>query len=390
MEKNHTMELENLQPEKSWHICIIWENSMFLKDEILSGIKKKFALKGIFQITWSNKFGVENIQRFYGATLPDPIKKIETCGKGPFLVVVFLDNSPIYEKRGTSYGLKIVNANVHDFKMSFRKKIGIEFAIHGSNTEKETNHDLALLFGKNLNDFKNEFLNFEKNETVKISRNVSGYDGWSSIEEMFYILNATTNYVVLRNFEKFPETIITEDHKDIDILTDDLWQIPYIVNKKKSLVKISDKKIKMDFRYLGDNYYEKKWEKDILESKILYKKTFFVPNETDYFFSLIYHVLIHKDKITEEYKNSLNQLSKNLKFDINCFDENELREKLEIFLKQKDYKNTKSFSYKIFHNEYTRLVNVSIMIIKRNGFLSLIRAAKGKFYRKRLMSSGKI
>ena len=118
MEKNHTMELENLQPEKSWHICIIWENSMFLKDEILSGIKKKFALKGIFQITWSNKFGVENIQRFYGATLPDPIKKIETCGKGPFLVVVFLDNSPIYEKRGTSYGLKIVNANVHDFKIS--------------------------------------------------------------------------------------------------------------------------------------------------------------------------------------------------------------------------------------------------------------------------------
>ena len=72
----------------------------------------------------------------------------------------------------------------------------------------------------------------------------------------------------------------------------------------------------MDFRYLGDNYYEKKWEKDILESKILYKKTFFVPNETDYFFSLIYHVLIHKDKITEEYKNRLNQLSKNLIFSI--------------------------------------------------------------------------
>lgn len=392
------MELKDEYPEKSWHICIIWENSMFLKDEIIDSIKKQFVLKNIFEITWNKKFAVENIQRFYGATLPDPIKKIETCGKGPFLVLFFLDKSPKFNKRGTSYGLQIVNTNVYDFKKSYRKKIGIDFAIHGSNTEKETNHDLALLLGKNLNDFKNEYLNFENLEIRKINRNISGHDGWESIEEMFYILNATTNYVVLRNFENFPDEIVTEEHKDIDILTDDLWQIPYIVNKKiylinnkqRSLVKIKDKKVKIDFRYPGDNYYDQKWEKDILKNKILHKELFFVPDKTNYFFSLSYHVLEHKKNITDEYKNRLNLMKNDLKLDIDCYDKNQLRVITDNFLKQKGYKNTKSISYKIFQNEYTRLVNVSILILKRKGILSLMRSIKGKFYRMRLKSSGKI
>ena len=66
------------------------------------------------------------------------------------------------------------------------------------------------------------------------------------------------------------------EHRDIDILTDDLWQIPYIVNKKNfkineknvPRVKINGKLIAFDFRYPGDHYYDKKWASNMLKERI--------------------------------------------------------------------------------------------------------------------------
>ena len=139
----------------------------------------------------------------------------------------------------------------------------------------------------------------------KIKRNISGFNGWENIEELFFTLNNTTEYIVLRNFETLDNEYTSKLHRDIDILTNDLWQIPYIVNKKNfeingkiiSRVKINDQLIAFDFRYPGDHYYDKKWASNMLKERIL-NNGIYTPKHEDYLHSLIYHMLIHKKKIS--------------------------------------------------------------------------------------------
>lgn len=380
----------------SLHLCIIWKNSLSFKDKILQKIDQDFEFKKEIILNWDDKYFLENLQRFYGATLPDPEKKIKTCGKGEFSVIIFNDISPKFEKRKTSKGSEIVNCNVYDFKFEFRKEIGKEFAIHASNNERETEHDLALLFGKNLIDFSKSYL--KNNNLEKITRNISGHDGWNSVQELFYVLNSTTNYVILRNFENLENEIISDIHNDIDIMTDDLWQISYIVNKKiyreygkhQHLVKIDEKYIKIDFKQLGDNYYDKKWENQILKKKIIFKNLFFVPDKINYFYTLLYHAIEHKNKISEDYKNKLKVLSGKIGLELDVNDNQLMKQLLVEFLKKNEYKITNTKKFKIIHNMKMRVIFLGLEILRKNGIPGLTTAIRHKMYRRRLIKSGRI
>ena len=121
---------------ESKHIFIIWENSRDKSDQVLNLMSKKFQIIKIYEIEWEKEFVIENMRRFYGATLPDPAKKANLCGFGPFLLIFVIDQHPKLEKRRTSYGLQTVNSNIYDEKFTYRKLIGGDFPIHGSNTEK--------------------------------------------------------------------------------------------------------------------------------------------------------------------------------------------------------------------------------------------------------------
>ena len=93
----------NNENEDSRHIFIIWETSRGKSKEVLELMRKKFEIITIYEISWKKELFIENIRRFYGATLPDPTKKANLCGFGSFLLVLVIDHSPKFEKRGTSY-----------------------------------------------------------------------------------------------------------------------------------------------------------------------------------------------------------------------------------------------------------------------------------------------
>lgn len=391
---------KNNELSSSKHIFIIWENSLFKSEAIIELINKKFQITDIYQMKWQKKYFTENIRRFYGATLPDPVKKTKTCGTGEFLVILVIDHNPNFKKRGTSYGPQIVNANIYDEKFKYRKLIGGAFAIHGSNTEKETNHDLTLLLGKNLNDVFPDDAKKWDNKFQKISRDLIGFDGWENSEELFFVLNNTTEYLVLRNFENLHDEPTSKIHRDIDFLTDDLWQIPYIVNKKNikisdkiiPRVKIDGKFVAFDFRYPGDHYYDKKWAKDMLERRII-ENGIYVPSKEDYLYGLIYHMLIHKKKISEDYISKIKAISDQVPIKIQeekMKDQAYLKKILNEFMKSKGYKYTNSLSYKMLNNESTRLITVGIKIVKKRGMKSFLKAVKGKMYRNKLKKSGQI
>ena len=183
-----------------------------------------------------------------------------------------------------------------------------------------------------------------------------------------------------------------EKFEDVDILTDDHWQIPYILgknfpgnkNKKFPWIKINEKYYKFDIKYVGDTYLDEKWSNDILKRRKLTKNGIYVPSTEDHFYTLIHHIVMQKTKLKVEYKEKLIILARELhleNFDKKVGDLDFLKTILEKYIKKNGYRYTDSFVYKIGHNEFLRLTEVAVKVARKDGVGELFRATKGKFKR---------
>ena len=374
------------------YIFVIWESGRKKQDFLFKELEKKFVIREVYEITWNEKNFLNNMRRFYGPKLGDASKKISMCGTGSFLLILISDPKPKFEKRRTSIGMEIVNINLYDYKKIYRKITGLGYAIHNSVTYKETNDDLTLLLGKNTHDLMQEIPERWDNKLKKIDSDLIGQNGWSDINQLFYVLNSTVNYVVLRNFEDLPEKFHNYEHNDIDFMTDDFLRIPYITNGGKSpyndifpsIVKIGEKKIPFHFEHPRDGNYDEKWAKDILKRRVLYQG-FYVPSKEDYFYSLFYHAVFHQRDISDEYKNKLMYLANELQ--INGITEKTLdnleesKKIIEKYLNKMGYRHTDSTHYKIIHNKFSQLAKTSIYLWRVHGMKFLLTAIKIKIKR---------
>jgi len=367
------------------HLFIIWEKSLSKKDIILEDLKNEYIIKEVYEIKWKETEFMKNLKRFYGNKLPNASLKAKECGKGSFLLVLVNDCNPKLEKIFLDdLNLVEINSNAFNSKQKYRKWVGGGSQIHGSNSEEETNHDLALLFGKKIEEFEKELPERWDGVIKKIGeQNLAGHNGWKNITEFFNVLNATTNYVVLRNFEELPENM---NNKDLDILTDDSKAMSIIINGKNHSIdlpiKINEKEISIDFRYQMGHHYEEKWSREILEKRILYKKKFYVPCKEDYFYTLFYHNMRTKSK---KYNKKLEELGNGIgigeKINEILNNENESKQFIDDYMKKMGYKETNTISKKVFkikNNEVMRLVNASIFLVKRYGVVYFLKKVKLK------------
>lgn len=303
------------------HLFILWENSLYKKDEIISEIKEKFKILKIYKVKWSEKNFLSNLSRFYGTKLPNCEAKAEHCGKGEFLLIIVKDEEPEYGERNTSKGIKTVNVKMFDCKEKFRQMTGGGHKVHSTNDEIETNHDITLLLGKNVEDFMKENQDEWNGQIEEIQKDLCGYDGWNSAQEMFYVLNNCIKYSLLRNYEGLPEEIYINEHNDIDIICDSKENCAFILNAEKVFlqpyrvhykVRVEDKIANFDLRFVGDNYYYQQLEEHLLENRKFNEKGFYVLDNNDYFYTLLYHALIHKKIFKEDYQKRLIKMNENL------------------------------------------------------------------------------
>ena len=206
------------------------------------------------------------------------------------------------------------------------------------------------------------------------------------MEQFLDVLNMTTNYVILRNFEGLPDKFL--DH-DIDILTDNVKNMSYIINEdehstEKASIKIGDKKILIDFRYHMGHHYDEKWSKDILRRRILHKGGFYVPSKEDHFYTLLYHAT-KQNNVREKYKKSLSELATELNINENIGiilnDFSKSRKFVDAYMKKMGYHRTTiehRILYKIRHNESIRLVKVAVFLLKTYGIRFLLKKIKEK------------
>jgi len=373
--------------ESRTYLFIIWEKSRSQADRIIDDLRGRFVIRDCYEIKWSKENFLANLKRFYGQSLPDARQKAELCGTGPFLLIIVSDPRPTFVKTKITFERDLVNANIHDSKVRYRKWIGKDFTVHSSVSENETDHNMTLLFGKNRHDFEKELPERWTGSIKKLESDLVGQNGWKDMRQLLYVLNGTANYVILRNFEGMPDKF---NYRDVDLLADD-EKLAYIVNSDFSAnngnsrsfeASVGAIQVVFNPNYWGDHYYDIKWERDILRRRLLHPNGFYVPCKEDHFYTLLYHVIFHKGVIADKYKKMLYELAMQIGMnDItqNTFDDfKKSKTILEKYMAKMSYRNSSTVQYKITHNELMRLLKASISITKNQGVLVLLVAIKDK------------
>ncbi|RAV22511.1 hypothetical protein [Paenibacillus contaminans] len=345
------------------HLFIVWEHAHYALQDIKSDIERKFTIKKQVRITWDPARFSLNLSRFYSQPLPDGSYKQHHCGTGAFTLFVVLDESPRYMEKSTSRGVSLVNANTFEAKSLYRTWTGGGHRVHATNTRAECERDLYLLLGMDCETFAKQFDQPWDGNNQHLSRDLTGTNGWASLTQYFEALNCGTEYVVLRNFEALPDCSCSEEHGDIDLLAGDLADIYYLSNaaavfaepyRVHYTVMIGGVPVAFDFRHIGDDYYNSSWQKSILASRILSDKGFYRPSEEHYFYSLLYHAIVHKASIGADYEKRLIGMAERLTipgFGIRTMkDVNTLRFFMDMYLHTNGYQYTVPHDRSVYFN----------------------------------------
>lgn len=363
------------------HLFVLWDRVGTSRETVLQRINTEFDILRVFRIRWSPSLFSSNLSRFYGQNLPAGCNKEESCGTGPFTLIVVRDSRPNYALRETTRGRALVNVRTLDIKTFFRSPAGGCLPIHATDAPREAAHDLALLLGVGSSVFETTYPGHWNGEVVALRRDISGAHGWESLGEFFTVLNETINYVVLRNFEGIPDQRNLESHGDIDLLVGNYADACLVANatpvfhdpcRVHRAVVIGNESVPFDFRYIGDDYYDESWQHQILESRVFTQNDFFAPNAENHFYSLLYHAAVHKPAIARDYADRLSALATQIGIPIKpdaLFDDpQKIRAFLLGYMKRHGYRFTRPQDRSVYFNTAVALnpmERVADMILPR-------------------------
>lgn len=351
--------------KNEYHILIAWEKAAITTEQIIQHLTDNLTIKLVFNYNWDAVYAKRNYASFYGEKLENIQYKVDHCGKGNFRVFIICDNTPQYEIRSTSSGKRTVNINMFELKTLLRKMTGGGHLIHASDTANEAILNSVSLFGKPIDEIMDKYQTYlgKVNNPIDIKRNISGALGWESWEVFLNALNYCTKYVVLRNIKTILDDNL-EEHGDTDLLVGDMGSaITLLAGEKKELgkervlysVKISGKEKLVDLRHLGDGYYDKNWENVILNNRKKHlDSNIYVPDTENQMFSLLYHALVQKMHIANDYQIVLAEF-------FNYKNRDDLKKFLEVFMEEHQYKYSLPKDPSVYiHPEYFEKISVPI------------------------------
>ena len=351
---------------------IVWENAAAAEDRILATIRERFDVRGVFRVRWSRESFREDLVRFYSHSQKHlgsrKIRrvmrgKMKHCGDGDFLLIVFLDPAPAYGPKTTSSGRRTVNTNVFDLKMELRGWVGGGHKIHASDDPGETLKDLTLLLGDEHEKLWANGEPGDEGDARLFHRDVTGVTEFASLGQMFGVLDVAMPYVVLRNFEGLESGTPTEDHADIDLLVEDVNHAVHLLGARKAArgpdrvhyaVRIAGESVLFDFRFEGDLYMDRAWQREILSRRLRHEDFCYVPDPGNHFHSLLYHALVHKNVVSIEYRERLVVMGESLGVWSQVAEGDfarEARMAIELFMKRNGYRYTEPKDLSVVYNQ---------------------------------------
>lgn len=285
------------------HLIVLWEKARTQEARILSDVARHVDIVAKAELSWPGE-SVDCYGRFYGAKLKEAEGKVTVCGAGRFLMIVVRDSKPRYGWRETSRGGELVNLRMFAMKARYRAWTGGGHRIHTTNSLAETRRDIYLLTGHTLAEW-------EKGVPEGRFEVLPGYVQWPDLRSLFRALGETMPYVVLRNSEMLPDAFDPSLHGDIDILVPDAGECAGILGARKVFIEeyrvhyevmVGGAPVRFDFRFVGDGYYDTRWERAMLENAV---ETGGVrrPSPEDAFYALVYHALYQKWIMAPDYES---------------------------------------------------------------------------------------
>ena len=175
---------------------------------------------------------------------------------------------------------------------------------------------------------------------------------FNEIQDFFSILNSNgIPYLILRNYENLlSPDLYVNGHGDIDMLCYNSQEIVKLIGAKTNRKDINrfigdgthyyfylnGEKVSLDLRYVGDDYYCEEWQKNMLSNRLM-ENCYYIMNQEDYFYSLVYHAVLQKRYLSEDYKQRLSKMAKSLNISLQSNSENEFVELLNSFMEKNGY-----------------------------------------------------
>lgn len=318
------------------HVFVVWPFAMSARERILKDVAKRTEIIAQVEACWPVGVSPDaGYRRFYGANLPDAVGKVKRAGEGKFLIVIVRIASPRYDWRMTQRGLELVNLDMFEMKWQYREWVGGLHRVHGTNSVREARRDVMLLTGFSIDDW-------ESGKALSDSINVlPGQNGWRDVSEMFSFLNEVHPYVILRNEERLHQNRLDPSH-DIDVLAENAKECASALNvegSKKSgtvrFVQIGGHRMKIDICDVNDGYFDEVWSRHLLGDRVLNDDDVYVLPPESELYSLLYHLLYRKRRLTPYYRKSVPSIASKIGIEISDF--NSLYLRVEKYMQERGY-----------------------------------------------------
>lgn len=375
------------------HLVVVWSSGRSHERAILADLRDRFDVLRVHEVHWTPELVPQNYSRFYRGRLVPPYRNVETRkGSGPLLAVTVLDRAPDYAVRDTLHGEAVVNANLFDAKVRYREWTGPGHLVHGSDTAAEANRDLMLLLGCTTQAYLERHPGSWDGTIRPVQRDLSGARGWDSAGQMLEALNCSVDYVVLGGAD--PVRMLEEEtDATIELLTDSYKEIIAVTNARpllrqippwggRFLIRVGERNAPFAFRFVGDHYFDPKWQRAVLERRVWCERGYFKPQAQDDLETLAYHALIHEPSLTPEHKARMLSLARALGREDTApaapDDEARIKRALDVILEQHGYAYVQPLDVFAFYNFHAAGVRFPGT---RRRVADLRRAGAHRYYR---------
>ncbi len=370
-----------------WQLVVVWPKARDHLSDIIDDLRGEFSVRFVAEHYWTAERLVENATRFY-QNIPSNTPSIPSkIGDGHFYSIVVQDPEPRYRfDRTVSGSVLCVNEKVTHHKGRYRDLAG-GFNVHSSNSLAEFFEQATLLYGPAaLRRILSSTGTHDGHEILE--GDLYGAGGWSSLSDLFEVLNLTSEYVVLRNFDMLPDWQVGSGG-DVDVLCGSLnafvaasnARVPDRTRPHRCYVNVEGAEIPFDVRYLGDGYIDSVWARDMLGRHDIHRQLVNVPRVDDHFFSLLYHAKLQKRQISDGYVELLPRLAAQIGLDWftagHAVSDEEAAEVLNGYLGASGYRYTIPIDRKVVRNDRV-LQLLSFGLNPNPPLMSRVRRAVGR------------
>ena len=257
---------------------MLWDAVRGHESDILADLERRFRVVSVTEVAWTPGEVERNYERFYSDLDVRGVYHVLNKGAGPLLAVVLWDPDPVVEVRVTSRGPREVNANFLDAKLRYREWCG-GLGVHCGETSHETRRDLAMLLGEP------DLITASPRATwdgrmERMTRDVTGSDGWKSELDMYRTLNATIDYVVLPRLHSAGTSDAPDVAHGVQLLCDDYHSLHTILGARSDYclpadvgggftVRVGGRPLCLGIRFVGDRFLDPSWASECLRSRVL-------------------------------------------------------------------------------------------------------------------------